>query len=77
MSNEVIVCLDFEVAVRLPEEIPDDLTPEVRQRAVEAAVEAMPDRVKIYLDGEDKEPTDVLCRVMDSDVTEVRVEEAF
>jgi len=77
MSNEVMVRLDFEVAIRLPEEIPDEITPEVQQRAVEAAIEAMPDRVKIYLDGEDKEPAEVLCRVMDSDVTEVWVEEAF
>ena len=63
------------IRVSLPEEVVDDgegsPTAEARRRAVEAALEALPQEVEVYLDGEDKPPATVrfdACTSGDDDV---------
>ena len=56
MESIIISFLDVEAIVDLPEDLRDCdglLTPEARERAIEAAVNAVPQSVDIYFDGED------------------------
>ncbi len=65
MSNElrILMQVPLSVSVWLPDETVDDgegtVTPKARERAWEAFVEALPQSVQVFLDGEDKEPTRV------------------
>ena len=59
----ILMQVPLSVSVWLPENTVDDgegnVTPKARERAWEAFVEALPQHVQIFLDGEDKEPTRV------------------
>jgi len=72
------VRLEFEIQVSLPEGVKDDgegePTDETRERAIEAALSALPQNLEVFIDGEDKEPARVFIEVSEGDVSEVRVE---
>ncbi len=78
----IYVRVEYEIAVKLPEGIPaewdgqdDSCPPELRDRAIEAAMGAMGDeRVYVFIDGEEKDPARIYNRVTYMDVTEVRAE---
>ena len=69
----IMVRLDLTIQVDLPEGDGDweKNEQELTERATEAAVTALPQSVRIYIDGEEKEPAGVHIDVSDSDVTEV------
>lgn len=75
----IIVRLDLDVEVELPEGVIEhegDLTEECRERAIEAALSALPQKAEIYIDGEDKEPARVFIDASEAfNVEEVRIEE--
>jgi hypothetical protein len=75
----IIIRFDMEVLVDLPEGVKcrdDDYEPseESKERAIEAALNAFPERINIYIDGEDKPPTKVVFYVEEHNIDEVRVE---
>ena len=74
----IIVRLDLEVQVRLPEGAilhDGELIAECRERAIETALCAIPQQVNIYIDGEDKGPAEVFIDASEAfSVDEVRVE---
>ena len=78
MSETIYVRLEFEVQVELPEgaKVKKDGEPtkKCRERAIEAALAAIPQSCGIYIDGEDADPTEIFIECSDSDVIEVRVE---
>ena len=59
----ILIRVPLSVQVWLPEEVVDDgkgyVLPKARERAWEAFVEALPQDVHVFLDGEDKEPAKV------------------
>lgn len=59
----ILIHVPLAVSVWLPEEVVDDgegnVTPKARERAWEAFVEALPQSVQVFLDGEDKAPARV------------------
>lgn len=75
-----LVDMNIEILVDLPEGIDwdniegDDLPEDIRERVLEAAFAALPDRVRIYLDGEDKPPTNVIVYAEDHNVEDIRIE---
>jgi len=75
-----MVRLDLDVEVRLPEGVVEhegELIAECRERAIESALLALPQKVEIYIDGEDKEPARVYIDASEAfNVEEVRVESA-
>lgn len=81
-TNIVYVRLSFTAAVTLPskdypvleDEFDNKPTGKAREKAIEAAVESVPQTVSIYLDGEGSAPTNVFNDISDSDVEEVYVE---
>jgi len=78
MMDVIIVRLDLEVQVSLPEGpiLHDgELIAECRERAIETALCAIPQEANIYIDGEDKEPAKVFIDASaDFSVDEVRIE---
>lgn len=78
MNGTIFVRFDLTVQVVLPEGIEldgnDELLEPLKERAIEAAVSAF-NNCEIYLDGEDKEPTQIIYDVSDSDVQEVYAED--
>jgi len=78
MMDVIIVRLDLEVQVRLPEGAilhDGELIAECRERAIETALCAIPQQANIYIDGEDKEPAEVFIDASEAfSVDEVRVE---
>jgi hypothetical protein len=74
----IIVRLDLEIQVELPEgaiEHEGELIKECRERAIESALSALPQKIEIYIDGEDKEPARVFIDANETfNVEEVRVE---
>ena len=78
MSDVIIVRLDLEVEVKLPEGVVErDGEPSLRceKRAVEAALCALPQNVEIFLDGENEKPAKVFIDASETfNVEEVRVE---
>lgn len=76
--SEVQVHVEIDMLtfrVELPEEIVDDgeghPTDEARERALEAALGALPQNVDVYIDGEDKPPAKVFIDAMESGEDEV------
>ena len=71
----ILIQVPISVSVWLPEEIVDDgegnVLPKARERAWEAFVEALPQSVQVFLDGEDKEPARVY---LEPDESEPNVE---
>mgnify|MGYP001583812489 CR=1 FL=1 len=71
----ILIRVPLAVQVRLPDDVVDDgegnVTPKARERAWEAFVEALPQDVQVFLDGEDKEPTRVF---LEPDESEENVE---
>ena len=81
--SEVSVYVDAEwlsVRVDLPEAIIDDgegeITEKAKERAKEAIVAALPQRIEVYLDGQEEDPAIVNFDpwALDADDTEFRVE---
>jgi hypothetical protein len=82
VKGAVIVRFDIEVTVVLPEGIEfaeDDgnnkVTDKCEERAIEAAVNAFPGYIKVYMDGEQEKPTSVYFDVCDNNVEAVWGEE--
>jgi len=75
----IIVRLDLDVQVKLPEGIIEHegkLEKQCKERAIESALSALPQKVEIYIDGEDKKPAQVYIDASEAfNVDEVRVEE--
>ena len=75
-----IVEMGIEILVDLPEGIDwdnmegDELPEEIRERVLDAAFAALPERCGIYLDGEDKPPTKVIVYAEDHNVEDIRIE---
>ena len=71
----ILMTVPVSVSVWLPEDVVDDgegtVTPKARERAWEAFVEALPQSLDIFLDGEDKDPTRVY---LEPDETEDNIE---
>lgn len=66
MPKDLTICVSTDwlsVQVVLPEKVIDngkgEITLEAKERAIEAICSALPQEVGIYLDGENKEPTQV------------------
>jgi len=61
--NIIIVRLDMEAIVKLPEGVNfnkvGELSKESRSRAIEAAIAAIPQRIEIFLDGDGEAPVSV------------------
>lgn len=80
MGESVYIRFDFEVRVDLPEgtkcKRSDESQPtdKCRERAIEAALGALPQSIDVYIDGEEREPARVWIECSDSDVTETWVE---
>lgn len=76
----IIVRLDLDVEVRLPEGVIEhkgELITECRKRAIESVLSALPQKVEIYIDGEDKKPSKIYIDASEAfNVEEVRVESA-
>lgn len=76
--DTIIVRLDLDVQVELPEGVIEhegELIKECRERAIESALSALPQKVEIYIDGEDEEPARVFIDASEAfNVEEVRVE---
>ena len=78
----IYIRVEYEIRVELPEGIPEEwdgqdetCPPELRERAIEAAMEGMgAEVVDVFLDGKDKDPIRVYNCVTYMDVTEVRAE---
>ena len=67
----ILMTVPVSVSVWLPEDVVDDgegtVTPAARARAWEAFVEALPQSLDIYLDGQEKEPTRVFLEPDESE----------
>lgn len=67
---EICVEVSFTAYVKLPEGC-ERLTAAAQQRAVEAITSAIPENMKVYLDGEGKDPVEVYCDCGELEVGEV------
>ena len=67
----ILIQVPISVSVWLPEDTVDDgkgnVLPKARERAWEAFVEALPQDVQVFLDGEDKEPARVFLEPDESE----------
>ena len=74
----IVVRLDLEVQVELPEGVIEhegELANECRERAIESVLSALPQKVEIYIDGEDEKPARVYIDASEAfSVEEVRVD---